>query len=100
MLLKFRLQNYRSVRDVQELTTLLADTRSPHGGFPVRFAHGGAVRVSPLVGVFGANASGRSTVLRALGTLRALATAGSDAREATRRFEPFQLDPAARLLPT
>ncbi|GAA0723547.1 ATP-binding protein [Dactylosporangium roseum] len=100
MLLKFRLQNYRSVRDVQELTTLLAETRSPHGGFPVRFAHGGAVRVSPLVGVFGANASGKSTVLRALGSLRALAAAGSDAREAARRFEPFQLDPAARLLPT
>jgi hypothetical protein len=58
------------------------------------------VHVSPLAGIFGANASGKSTVLRALGTLRALAASGSDARDAARRFEPFRLDPAARLLPT
>ncbi|GGM13267.1 ATP/GTP-binding protein [Dactylosporangium sucinum] len=97
MLLKFRVQNYRSVRDIQEIT-LLAD--GGFSGFSVSLAHGGAIRVSPLVGVFGANASGKSTVLRALATLRSLAAAGSDAREVTRRFEPFQLDPAARILPT
>ncbi|WP_432836913.1 AAA family ATPase [Dactylosporangium sp. CA-092794] len=97
MLLTFRVQNFRSVRDIQELTLLATP---PDAGFAVPLSHGPAVRVSPLAGVFGANASGRSTVLRALGTLRGLAAAGSDARDAVRRFEPFALDPAARLLPT
>jgi hypothetical protein len=97
MLLKFRVQNHRSVRDIQELSLLAPP---PDTGFAVPLAHGPAIRVSPLVGIFGTNAAGKSTVLRALATLRDLAAAGSDAREATRRFEPFQLDPAARLLPT
>lgn len=97
MLLTFRLQNFRSVRDIQELSLLATP---PDPGFAVPLTHGPAVYVSPLAGVFGANASGRSTVLRALATLRSLAATGSDARDAARRFEPFRLDPAARLLPT
>ncbi|GAB3873851.1 ATP/GTP-binding protein [Dactylosporangium cerinum] len=95
MLLKFRLQNYRSVRDIQELTLL----SGPDGGFGVPVG-GGLLRVSPLCGVFGPTAAGKSTVLRAMSTLRALAASGSDVHDATQRFEPFQLDPAARLLPT
>jgi hypothetical protein len=97
MLLTFRVQNFRSVRDIQELTLLATP---PDAGLAAPLTHGATVYVSPLAGVFGANASGKSTVLRALGTLRALAASGSDARDAARRFEPFRLDPAARLLPT
>ena len=96
MLLKFRLQNHRSVRDIQELTLL----SGPDGGFGVPLGHGGTLRVSPLCGVFGPTAAGKSTVLRAVSAMRALAAAGSDVRDATQRFEPFQLDPAAQLLPT
>ncbi|MEV4512002.1 ATP-binding protein [Dactylosporangium sp. NPDC049525] len=96
MLLKFRLQNHRSVRDIQELTLL----SGPDGGFGVPLGHGGTLRVSPLCGVFGGTAAGKSTVLRAMSTMRSLAVSGSDVRDATQRFEPFQLDPAARLLPT
>ncbi|MFG2037195.1 ATP/GTP-binding protein [Dactylosporangium sp. NPDC048998] len=97
MLLTFRVQNFRSVRDIQELTLLVTP---PDAGLVAPLVHGRAVHVSPLAGVFGANASGKSTVLRALGTLRALAASGSDARDAARRFDPFRLDPATRLLPT
>ncbi|MET7423900.1 AAA family ATPase [Dactylosporangium sp. NPDC005555] len=96
MLLKFRLQNHRSVRDIQELTLL----SGPDAGFGVPLGHGGTLRVSPLCGVFGRTAAGRSTVLRALATTRDLAVSGSDVQAATQRFDPFQLDPAARLLPT
>ncbi|MGI5177931.1 AAA family ATPase [Dactylosporangium sp. CA-152071] len=128
MLLKFRLQNSRSVRDIQELTLL----SGPDGGFGVPLRSGcsgapgpshssvaqgsagssrtagssssdntaGALRVSPLCGVFGPTAAGKSTILRALSTMRSLAVSGSDVHDATQRFEPFQLDPAARLLPT
>ncbi|MEV6925722.1 AAA family ATPase [Dactylosporangium sp. NPDC051485] len=97
MLLSFRVQNFRSVRDIQELTLLATP---PDAGLPAPLLFGPALHVSPLAGVFGANAAGKSTVLRALDTLRALTAAGSDARDAIRRFEPFRLDPAARLLPT
>ncbi|MER7005525.1 AAA family ATPase [Dactylosporangium sp. NPDC000555] len=100
MLLTFRVQNFRSVRDIQELTLLAVPPEPPGSGLVAPLVHGPAVHVSPLAGVFGANASGKSTVLRALGTLRALAASGSDARDAARRFDPFRLDPATRLLPT
>ncbi|MEV0136269.1 AAA family ATPase [Dactylosporangium sp. NPDC050688] len=96
MLLKFRLQNHRSVRDIQELTLLCG----PDGGFGVPLGHGGTLRVSPLCGIFGGTAAGKSTVLRAMSTVRALAASSSDVHDAIQRFEPFQLDPAARLLPT
>jgi hypothetical protein len=72
MLLAFRAENVRSFRDELELSllaTTLAEKDVPHA---VSWREGGrAIRVLPAAGVFGANASGKSNLLRALADMRA-----------------------------
>lgn len=73
MLLAFRAENVRSFRDALELSllaTALAEKGVPHE-VPWR-AGGRAIRVLPAGGVFGANASGKSNLLRAIADMRDL----------------------------
>ncbi|AOS65707.1 AAA family ATPase [Actinoalloteichus hymeniacidonis] len=64
MLLRFRVANHRSLRDEQELSLVAVRGRGqPKSDGPVP----DTVRVA---GIFGANASGKSNVLHALGCLR------------------------------
>lgn len=71
MLLAFRAANVRSFRDEIELSllaTALADEDVPR---LVSWREGGQpIRVLPAAGVFGANASGKSNLLRALDDMR------------------------------
>jgi predicted ATPase len=72
MLLAFRAENVRSFRDPLELSllaTALAEQDVPRA---VSWREGGRpVRVLPAAGIFGANASGKSNLLRALDDMRA-----------------------------
>jgi predicted ATPase len=71
MLLAFRAQNVRSFRDSVELSLLatpLAEEGVPRL-VPWR-ADGRPLRVLPAAGVFGANASGKSNLLRAMNDMR------------------------------
>jgi uncharacterized protein len=90
MLLSFRVSNYRSIRDEQEFS-LVTD---PHPG-PDR---GGAWddSVGTVAGIFGANASGKSNVLKALQFLRTavLSSYRSWASESSIPVIPFALDPS------
>jgi predicted ATPase len=73
MLLAFRAENVRSFRDALELSllaTALAEKGVPHE-VPWR-AGGRPIRVLPAAGVFGANASGKSNLLRAIADMRDL----------------------------
>ncbi|WP_326821070.1 AAA family ATPase [Streptosporangium sp. NBC_01756] len=67
MLLRFRTANVRSLRDEQELTLV-----APPGATNVSEIElaDGTIGVYPLIGVFGANASGKSNVLAALRDMR------------------------------
>ncbi|WP_308403974.1 AAA family ATPase [Streptomyces sudanensis] len=65
MLLRFRTANVRSLRDEQELTFVVSGDEPSAAARRVELA-GGAIGVLPLVGVFGANASGKSNVLAAM----------------------------------
>ncbi|CAL9425147.1 AAA family ATPase [Streptomyces sp. enrichment culture] len=65
MLLRFRTANVRSLRDEQELTFVVSEDEQGGAARRVELA-GGAVGVLPLVGIFGANASGKSNVLAAM----------------------------------
>jgi hypothetical protein len=71
MLLAFRAENVRSFRDELELSllaTALAEQGVPHA---VPWREGGRpIQVLPAAGIFGANASGKSNLLRAMSDMR------------------------------
>lgn len=101
MLLKFRVSNYRSFKEEAEFSALA--TRLDKGfGVPVSVAvDGSTVDVLPIVAVLGANASGKSNLLRAMAAMRDLVL-HSAARPAFRalEIEPFLLDPRYHNQPT
>ena len=74
MLLRFRVENHRSIRDAQELLLTAASERIKSEDrrgtvFPVPGIQEAAL---PAVALYGSNASGKSNVLEALGLMRAL----------------------------
>jgi len=88
MLLSFRFANHRSFRDEQQLNLT-----------PVYDADSGAdeagLEAVPVVGIFGANASGKSNVISALSYLRTMVQSSDRESEpgvGPRRY-PFRLDP-------
>ncbi len=98
MLLRFRMANHRSIRDECELSFVGG---SADDGIARRTAlrakDNEEVSVLPVVGVFGANASGKTNLLRALFDMRD-AVRTSFAEWATRQGvprQPFKLDPGA-----
>ncbi|MEV6046000.1 MULTISPECIES: AAA family ATPase [Streptomyces] len=70
MLLRFRVANVRSLREEQELSFIVPPGHEPGPAHHVELAGGKDVDVYPLLGVFGANASGKSNVLTALSHMR------------------------------
>jgi uncharacterized protein len=103
MLLAFRAENVRSFRDEFELS--LVSTRLAEEGAVrlVAWRDGGRpIGVLPVAGVFGANASGKTNVVKAMDDMRVCVLrsfrGGSPTGGIPRR--PFLLDPAARLAPS
>lgn len=93
-LLSFTAENVRSYRDEVHLS-LLATRMSAEGiGRELPTASARPVRVLPAAGVFGANASGKTTILRALADMRDLVMGsfrrGGEGSGLPRR--PFLLD--------
>jgi AAA15 family ATPase/GTPase len=68
MLIRFRVENYRSISEGQELSFVAA----PLTEFPEKLIHSPQLEVDLLrvVGIYGANASGKSTLLNALKFMR------------------------------
>ncbi len=69
MLIEFRVENYRSIRDEQVLTMEIGRGGSPGDSRP-REVVGCTKKVLPVVALYGANASGKSNVLGALASMR------------------------------
>ncbi len=69
MLISFSIRNYRSLRDEQVLDLSVGDSGGLHPGNLVSLGRSGAQRLLRSVGIWGANASGKSNVLYALGEL-------------------------------
>lgn len=103
MLLAFRGENVRSFRDKFELS-LVASSLAERGVVrQVAWREGGrGVGVLPAAGLFGANASGKSNLVKAMGDMRAHVLtsfrAGSPTGGIQRR--PFLLDPQSRRAPS
>lgn len=102
MLLEFRVRNYRSIRDEQALTLIassdkeLAQTHlSPTGLKAAPYALRTAV-------VYGPNASGKSSLLRALDYMRAVVAESATVIQPgqTYNVQPFRLDATSAQQPT
>lgn len=69
MLIEFRVENHRSIRDEQALTMRAGGPEDPADPRPRRVA-GSPEPLLPAVALYGANASGKSNLLSALGFMR------------------------------
>jgi uncharacterized protein len=68
MLIEFRVENHRSIRDEQLLTMEMGRAGTPNDPRP-RDIPGCAKKVLPVAALYGANASGKSNVLAALASM-------------------------------
>ncbi|MFW6695092.1 AAA family ATPase [Streptomyces sp. MAR4 CNX-425] len=95
MLLRARVANVRSLRDEQELSFVAPSDEDPGDSVrDVRLGGDRSAAVFPLLGIFGANASGKSNVLRALADMRraVLDSYGRWASYEGVSRKPFELD--------
>ena len=100
MLLRFGVENFRSVRDYQEIV-FTASKRLKRSGaaFPVPVVGEDAL---PVAACYGANAAGKSNLITAVGSMRDHIVRSHKARDATDAIprQPFQLDRASVDRPT
>lgn len=95
-MLAFRAENVRSFRDPIELSLLATTLTKPGVPREVSWREGGRrIRVLPAAGVFGANASGKTNLLRAISDMRehVLHSFRSGDPEGGMPRVPFRLDP-------
>lgn len=100
MLLRFTVQNYLSLRDLQELSVVAAPFKELSDSLiPSRYARNG---VLPVVALYGANASGKSNTLHALYLMRALVLHSFSRSEGNSGVphKPFLLDDSSKNEPT
>src|SRR6266568_1566020 len=103
VLLAFRAENVRSFRDEVELTMVATSLAKPEDVRYVSWRAGGQpVGILPVAGVFGANASGKTNLLRAMDDMRRHVLQsfrmGNPSGGIVRR--PYLLDPALRKAPS
>ncbi|GAB3280757.1 ATP-binding protein [Actinocorallia lasiicapitis] len=98
MLLRFRVANYRSLREETVLSFVATEFNQGVVRMTGVRSEGREIGIVPAVGVFGANASGKSNLLSAIGAMReAVRVSFADwaQLEGVPR-EPFALDTACR----
>ena len=113
MIIDFTVENFRSIKEPVTLS-LVAQSRAK-GGSPTRAGVKAddeiarpyliperGLKLLPVAGIFGPNASGKSNVIRALDQILVLMRFGSEdrAKAISYGFVPFKLDPHASTLPT
>ncbi|GAB2797849.1 AAA family ATPase [Streptomyces daliensis] len=94
MLLKFRVANFRSLRDEQTLAFVPPPDEPSAMTRELGLSDGKSLPVFPVLGIFGANASGKSNVLDALADMREAVLTSYASWTAHERIprEPFLLD--------
>jgi hypothetical protein len=98
MLLRFRVANHRSIRQEQELSLVATEFNDGSARAIGVRADGREIKVLPVAGIYGANASGKSNVLFALQAMQeAVRSSFAEwAKDEGVPREPFALDPAAQ----
>ena len=95
MLLNFAVTNYRSIKE-RQVFSLMAVEGIPHEESLIHSKEG--IPILPVALLFGANASGKSNILRALGTMRqmVLNSVRLNPDDTLDEYEPFLLDEESR----
>lgn len=98
MLIDFSVENYRSIADKQTLSMVASKLRSDAEGQAAVECVGFKHELLTSAVIYGANASGKSNILRALNEFRCLV--GSSAVDEHAGNEPHLLDPKLATAPT
>ena len=95
MLLNFAVTNYRSIKERQVFSMLAVDGL-PHEESLIHSKDG--ISILPVALLFGANASGKSNILRAFGTMRqmVLNSVRLNPDDTLEEYDPFLLDEESR----
>jgi putative abortive infection protein len=95
MLLNFAVTNYRSIKERQVFSMLAVDGL-PHEESLIHSKDG--ISILPVALLFGANASGKSNILRAFGTMQrmVLNSVRLNPEDTLDEYEPFLLDEESR----
>ncbi len=92
MILELSIKNYRSIREKQILSMIASSARSkPENTFDIELTNGSSIKLNKSVGIFGANASGKSNIIRALFEVQKLITGSSeyDIDNPVQAYDPF-----------
>ncbi|WP_029462846.1 AAA family ATPase [Serpentinimonas barnesii] len=102
MLLEFRVRNYRSIRDEQALTLIASGDKEMAATHLAPTGLKAAPHALRSAVVYGPNASGKSSLLRALDYLRAVVAESATTIQPgqTYNVQPFKLDAASAQQPT
>ncbi|TAE46478.1 MAG: ATP-binding protein [Bacteroidetes bacterium] len=101
MVILFRLENFRSIKSVQEISLEASGANGRPDNFSEIETKGKPVRVLKSAVVYGPNASGKSNVILGLHALRWLVLNSVQLKldENIPCYEPFKLDPVTTSLP-
>ncbi|SUS06913.1 conserved hypothetical protein [Candidatus Defluviicoccus seviourii] len=101
MLLRFAVENHLSIKEKQELSLVASSLKDREEGLIASNAAPGK-RVLPAAVIYGANASGKTNLLRALGFMRGAVLFSHNRGEPGERIprSPFRLDPACADAPS
>ena len=105
MLVQFSVANFKSIKDPQTLSLVASKGKevADNQTFDVSHSGGGSgLKLLPAVGIYGANAAGKSNLLEALHTMRVIImwSTQQQHRKSLLAATPFRLDPATRNAPT
>lgn len=95
MILEFSISNYRSICEKQSFTMFASGAKSKiNNVFDVSLNNGTDVRLTKTAGIFGANASGKSNIIRAFFEIKRLIVDSSRLKidEPIPAYDPFLFD--------
>jgi len=101
MILEFEVENYRSIKERQVFSFVAESSKSkPENVFEHQLASGDTVRILKAAVVYGANASGKSNLLKAFASLRDFVQAKLSVNDPINFYDPFLFNIASVDLPT
>ena len=102
MLIEFRVKNFRSLRDEQVLSLVAAKDDSLSDTNTLTTGLKAVPRVLPSAVIYGANACGKSNIIKALQYMRAVILESATIIQPGQTFsvQPFRLNPASEKEPT
>jgi AAA15 family ATPase/GTPase len=102
MILEFGVKNYRSIKQEMVLSLIAESGKSkPNNFFELKTLNGETIRLLKSIAIFGPNASGKSTLFRAMFfIMHLLKNNSSKAGKGVQYYEPFKFDKQTKNKPS